>query len=482
MGIHLLQLGVGIGKIVLSLLQRISLRLDGHDDVVVDDDVLEEIAKTSRGVGLLLHDLKVRNVFKREVRARSVHVLGGQRTIVDDRLHPLQVLDELVHVLHHVLGRVPVPVLRAFSAQCQHRCRDVVDTRRRLRKRLELAQILLVERVQRSLGLLDSGDSCCKIPLAILLHRPGSRSDLRRLLSLDVRRLRCSLDLGFLSSDFLGHLVGFLLGHLDLSRLDLHLLHQHCDVLGSALELVQTVAEAVDVVLKLLAVVGKHVLVQVDQLEEGLGSGVVVSLLRCEVLAGRLVHAPERERHELGDCSLGLVGAEFDVAQELLGHVKQGRLRPRLEPIDDAAVDERREARGPAAESLTHRREAQADMEVLLDLGDEEVIHRILRIGDPFALALVSDGVVDCVDLVGGEQAGDLAGGKQLVQVHEELLVGNLRVHEEEDNRLVLEAGLEVHLLDVLLEIAHAVRSRDGDLRHRRVADKRRQPAQRLLA
>ena len=54
--------------------------------------------------------------------------------------------------------------------------------------------------------------------------------------------------------------------------------------------------------------------------------------------------------------------------------------------------------------------------------------------------------------LLGREEAGHVARGEQVVHVHEEALVGDLRVGEEEGDALALEAALAVHRLQARRE------------------------------
>lgn len=75
-------------------------------------------------------------------------------TLVNDCLEAAHALQELVHVVHGLLCGRPGLVLGVALQQDDDDGRDVVHARRRLLEGLRLAQVLLVECVQRRLGLL----------------------------------------------------------------------------------------------------------------------------------------------------------------------------------------------------------------------------------------------------------------------------------------------------------------------------------------
>ena len=64
------------------------------------------------------------------------------------------------------------------------------------------------------------------------------------------------------------------------------------------------------------------------------------------------------------------------------------------------------------------------------------------RVEQASRLALCAHVVVDAVLVLGGEEVGDIAGREQVVDVHKELLVGDLLVGEQEQHVLELDAGL----------------------------------------
>jgi hypothetical protein len=164
--------------------------------------------------------------------------------------------------------------------------------------------------------------------------------------------------------------------------------------------------------------------------------------------------------HTLSDC----VVAQLVLLQEPGGHVVQGLLRPREEPVDDGAVHQRWELTGSAPQGLTHGREAQRHVQVLLDLVDEvvpAVIPGVLLAG---ALDLAPDCIDDGLLLLVGVQLCDFARREQIVDVDQEPLIGDLPLGEEEEIAFLLHTGLLVEILEVVFEVAHVVGGADGDL------------------
>lgn len=72
--------------------------------------------------------------------------------------------------------------------------------------------------------------------------------------------------------------------------------------------------------------------------------------------------------HELGHACPHIVGDIRHVGQEPLCHAEQCLMRPAMEPIQLGAVDKGRELTGPDAELVTHRAEAQHNVQVAPDL------------------------------------------------------------------------------------------------------------------
>lgn len=152
------------------------------------------------------------------------------------------------------------------------------------------------------------------------------------------------------------------LGELD--QLALHLVDHHVGVhqLVDAARVVRNLAGHA------LALLLEHRGVQVEQLEVRGRRGVNLAPQLAEKVVGgaadRVVHLDA----DVADRRLGLVRADVDLLKVALGHREQRVLGPGVEPVNRAAVDERREHAAPHAEGLADRGHAEDDVEVLLDL------------------------------------------------------------------------------------------------------------------
>ena len=96
-------------------------------------------------------------------------------------------------------------------------------------------------------------------------------------------------------------------------------------------------------------------------------------------------------------------------------------------------------------------------MQVGAHAADEEGLDVVLGGGDAGLLARLAARADDLLPLVVGEEVGHLAAVEDVIDVLDEGLDDNLRVCEEEDNRRVVAARLEVELLQVLAELVVAV-------------------------
>ena len=157
-------------------------------------------------------------------------------------------------------------------------------------------------------------------------------------------------------------------------------------------------------------------------------------------------------------------------------------MRPRLEPVDDGAVDERGEVPGADAKLIADGGEAQAHVQVLAHLVEEKVPQVFRGVDDPRALALVAHRVAHLILLLVGHEVGDVPGRQQVVDVHQEPLVDDLPVRHQERHGVALDASLDVQAQQVSLEVRHAVGGGDRDLEHVVLADERRELGERLLA
>lgn len=97
-----------------------------------------------------------------------------------------------------------------------------------------------------------------------------------------------SYQVSSLSAYLLGKDVGFCHLLLDLDRLDFGLLNKHIHILLSLRQFCQSRIKAINGLLHTLPLLGKHILVELDELQERLGRCVVVPLLSLQDGGGGL--------------------------------------------------------------------------------------------------------------------------------------------------------------------------------------------------
>ena len=257
--------------------------LDILVDVVVDVDVDDEVCETGGRVRLLALDLDVEPLELEQVL--DVGEVGlGQLATVDASLEAEHGLEELGWRRHHghrcLPARVNLLEGRVLGLQqADARGGHVIDALRRLLERLELAEILYVQALERGRGGDKRGLSRRQLDLNARLHLDhlllldrGGRGDLIGLAGL-------LAGLALLLLKLRDHGVNLGLLRLDLDGLDLQVLLELGDRRGSRLELDHAVREARNVCLGRLAPLGEHRLVECDQLEERLGRRVVEAAL-----------------------------------------------------------------------------------------------------------------------------------------------------------------------------------------------------------
>eukprot|EP00982_Pelagococcus_subviridis_P002511 19187-Pelagococcus_subviridis.AAC.2 len=170
-----------------------------------------------------------------------------------------------------------------------------------------------------------------------------------------------------------------------------------------------------------------------------------------------------------------------DVREEPPGDGDERLVRPRLEPVDDGAVDERGEVSRAHAEFVADGGEAQAHVQVLANLVDEKVPQVFIRVHDPRGFHLVPYRVAHVLLVLRGHEVGNEPAREEVVDVHQEALVHDLRIRHQKRNRRPLDARLRVQPEEIRLEVDDAVRRRHGDLEHVVLADERRELRERLL-
>mmetsp|Transcript_52189 Transcript_52189/g.91117 ORF Transcript_52189/g.91117 Transcript_52189/m.91117 type:complete len:856 (+) Transcript_52189:3115-5682(+) len=490
---HHLEGAVGSLELLVGLSKGLTLGLDGHYHLVVENDVDHEGTQTGSGL-VLGHDDLGGEVLQVGQCLHFGEVELGDGLFIDASLDGLQVLNVLRNGAEQLLlTGVPTLVLDfavllhhhvgVHVGQQHHRGREhIVHTRRRLGHGLCLSEILLVEGIERRHSCLHHRLGLGEILLsgALLLHH--IRLDHRHLLGLHLRLGRLDLDNGLLFGHHLGNtlshcalLVGLLEGDLQV-RLDVG---HRCSGLA---QLLQTLGQAVDRGIGTFALALQQTAVQLEELQERLGRGVDMATLREAELVGHVVDLGERVRQECLDHVADLSLSDIHIRHETLTHTEEGIKRPGLEPIDHGTVDDGGELACARAERVTHRREGQHHVQVAANLADEEVPAVGAVRHQAQGLHLVGHAVHNRVHLIHREQIGNVSTREKIVDEHQEALVGDLGVSQQEHDALLLEACLVVHALQVLLEVVDAVVRRDHNLHHLEAADERRETGQRLLA
>lgn len=119
----------------------------------------------------------------------------------------------------------------------------------------------------------------------------------------------------------------------------------------------------------------QQILERADELQIGRRRDIIVaSQLEPEVLRQILRRRVKVLAHL--DAGVTLVLRHVDLAEELGRDREQRVLRPRLQPVDGAAVDEGRELADPRAETVADRRHRHHDVQVLAHGLHEEVEER----------------------------------------------------------------------------------------------------------
>mmetsp|Transcript_13842 Transcript_13842/g.49662 ORF Transcript_13842/g.49662 Transcript_13842/m.49662 type:complete len:491 (-) Transcript_13842:2-1474(-) len=178
-----------------------------------------------------------------------------------------------------------------------------------------------------------------------------------------------------------------------------------------------------------------------------------------------------------------VIRGDVDVLELLVRHRLQGVVRPLPEPIDRAAVHERRELPQALAERLADRGEAQNHVQVRAALFDE-VLPQLRRRLEGVPLLLGRDAALlhDRRALVVREQVRDLAAVQKVVDVLDVGFFLDLRVREQEHARLPASAGFAAKFLQILLPLDSRVTLRDGNLEALHAHDERREPREGLAS
>mmetsp|Transcript_60779 Transcript_60779/g.98393 ORF Transcript_60779/g.98393 Transcript_60779/m.98393 type:complete len:216 (-) Transcript_60779:892-1539(-) len=179
-------------------------------------------------------------------------------------------------------------------------------------------------------------------------------------------------------------------------------------------------------------------------------------------VAGECLEGP-RERIELLAVFVG--GIQLVGAQEGATHRHQCGLRPRHEPVDVDSED-CWELLRTNRELRVHRREAEADMQVVPKPIHQVVVHvEEVLLGVRVLLdKVIANIAAHAVSFVLGKESHDLTSGKQRVHVLQEIFAFDLRIGENESHALILGPSSDAEIFQVLKEGVVVVGLGDGDL------------------
>ena len=181
--------------------------------------------------------------------------------------------------------------------------------------------------------------------------------------------------------------LSLFLGDLDHLHGEVFLKASH--FLGGVVQNVETLLVPVDVPFNQGDVLTEHLLVEGNELQEGLWGGVVESPFVLEVQLIGLVDGHVDFGHVVGQSDLDVVVDVLDVLDELGGHTLQGVSWPTVEPIHGAGVNKSGELSGLDPHVLSYRREAKDQLEVLPHFIKEVLPQLVLLVRHSGALGLV---------------------------------------------------------------------------------------------
>eukprot|EP00955_Chlamydomonas_euryale_P057408 356754-Chlamydomonas_euryale.AAC.9 len=336
------------------------------DTHLVDAEILADVdhpgAEPGGGARLGADVVGVEAVHRKVVLLDLVDAVLGRVVLVKR----LQHLEELVHVAHELLARRPRHVLGDLAAgrgEDLARRHDGHDQLGGRAERLELAERVLVERVERGLRLGDDRLGGLEVARALVLERLHSLLQLRSGFLVLAAALDRLVHDGLLLPNRHNQVVClrlFLL-HDDLLLLERDLQVRH--LRARLRNLVHAVLQPLLGRCQLLALLLQQRLVQRDELKVRLGRRVVVSPHRLKVPHRRLGHALVRVSHVHRNRLAHRVLHIGHVDEEALRDRHERLVGPAVEPVKDGAVDERGELARADAELVSHRREAQHDVE-----------------------------------------------------------------------------------------------------------------------
>mmetsp|Transcript_13697 Transcript_13697/g.27719 ORF Transcript_13697/g.27719 Transcript_13697/m.27719 type:complete len:749 (-) Transcript_13697:6644-8890(-) len=387
-----------------------------------------------------------------------------------------QVLDELTRIRQRLLlGYAPVVfdllavvvfhVRRLLLKHDAHSLHSQLHRRGWLVVGLQRSDVTFLQGVENLHGCGEEGKGFIEVFLRVIF-------DGLTLVSLDLGLGCLLLDFAFRNvsgrlflGNHLGRLLHFLqsLGQDRLFRLQVYL------ELGNLFlgigKLVQTVLQLVALGPNLLPLHSEQFLVHGQKLEVGRGSHVVDPPQLLSVLNGLLLHTQVDVLEHVDQLAgVDLLEVQVGLLDLLLPDRRQGLGGPCREPVDRAAVDERREHAQARAELLGTGRHAHAHVDVLLHAKDElRVDIQGCRL-DVLVQAIVLALLVDVLHVLLLDQRRHLPGVEDVVHVFEHALLQDLRVGIQEDGGDVLQGFGHEHLLEVLVPLVLVVPLGDLDL------------------
>lgn len=398
---------------------------------------------------------------------RDVRVV--HQILIHDILEADEFLQKLFRILHHLQGTFPLYILRLLvlvhlhcvvpkpSQQVLRGREHLGHPRGRVRPTFRRLKVLLLYTIQRLLRFLHQRYRVVQIPLRIRLLLLHIRLYNRALLRLNRRFRVFLLHLRLLLTHDFRKRIRLLPLRLRLYLLYLHLLLDDRHLGRGLTELHEPLLVTFFATFQGLLLLIQHGGKKRYEFEERFGRRVGVPTFLFEQFDAEFVDEREGIGHEFDDGFADFFGSEFDFREERFGDVVEGLVGPRLEPIDDCAVDERRELPGSSAH-VPYRGKANRHVEILLDGIDEPVPAVFTRIGLAFAFYFAPDGVNYDFLLVGGVQFRDFSRTQQVVDVYEESFVGYLPLREEEKNGFFFGTAFLVQTLEIRAEVRHPVR------------------------
>mmetsp|Transcript_17523 Transcript_17523/g.48737 ORF Transcript_17523/g.48737 Transcript_17523/m.48737 type:complete len:393 (-) Transcript_17523:6480-7658(-) len=171
----------------------------------------------------------------------------------------------------------------------------------------------------------------------------------------------------------------------------------------------------------------------VQELQVRGGGHVIDAACLLPVLLAQVPHIHVECAADGDNAAALLIAHIWQAIQLFLCHSHKSILRPLWKPVDCTAIDQRRKLAQPLPEGIAHGRHAQHHMQVLPRRVQKVIpdLHRSLKF-QPFLLALLAACFHECLAFLIGKYVGDLSRVEEVVDVHQEGLVLDLGVAEEE--------------------------------------------------